>query len=96
MRICKYQEEQMTTKQKTVYNTQKKTNSNINRKHTENRTKYITILSRTLSSQRSISGRYTYTYIYRSCLDRAAKYDIHMYEILLTELKKKNNNNRIE
>lgn len=79
MRICKYQEEQMRTKQKNLYIIPKiKTNSNKNRKHTENRTKYITLLSRTLSSLRSISGRYIYTYIYRSCLDRAARYDIYI------------------
>lgn len=78
MRICKYQEEQTNKK---LYIITKKKNiqtKTVNRKHTENRTKYITLLSRSLFSPRSMSGRYAYTYIYRSCLDRAAKYDKHM------------------
>lgn len=48
----------------TVYNTQKNIQTKtVNRKHTENRTKYITLLSRSLFSPRSMSGRYAYTYI---------------------------------
>lgn len=84
----------MRTKQiKTVYIIQKKKYTNKNSKQKTHRkpNKIHNVISRSLFPPRSMSGRNAYTYIYRSFLDRAAKYDIHMKFFLQNWKQKKKN-----